>query len=330
MKGKQHLEIRNNKVVFKFTLERNITIIKGDSATGKTTLVNLINTYDRFGKSSGVTLRSDKRCFVLDNKSWKLILSNTDDSVVFIDEGESFILTREFADAVKNSDNYYVIITRENLYNLPISVDAIYSMRGRRYFSLKKTYNHLYKLYPVSNAKGNEFEEIITEDSGAGLEFFSNVAREMGMSCASSNGNSGLLPLVRQRESKACLLIADGAAFGAYMEMVDDYCREKNVCFYLPESFEWIILLSGIVNEPEVEKILSSPSDYIESSQYFSWERFFSALLTEVTQGTYLAYNKQKLNPAYLQDKIKYAILRCTPLAPESSNTGNITEEHDD
>ena len=148
MKGKQSLEVRNNRVVFKFELERNITIIKGDSATGKTTLVNMISLYDRFGASSGIVLKCSKRCFVLDNRNWELILSGSKDSIIFIDEGEDFITGPKFASAVKNSDNYYVIITRENLFDLPISVDAIYGMCGRKYFKLKKTYNHLYRIYP--------------------------------------------------------------------------------------------------------------------------------------------------------------------------------------
>ena len=38
-------------------------------------------------------------------------------------------------------------------------------------------------------------------------------------------------------------------------------------------------------------------------------ERFFTALLVEYTQGSYLKYNKHKLNKAYLHEKTKYAIL---------------------
>ena len=40
MKGRHSIEIRNNRSVFKFNLEYNISVIKGDSATGKTTLID--------------------------------------------------------------------------------------------------------------------------------------------------------------------------------------------------------------------------------------------------------------------------------------------------
>ena len=40
-----------------------------------------------------------------------------------MDEGNSFFRTKEFADVVKNSDDYFVIISRESLPQLPYSID---------------------------------------------------------------------------------------------------------------------------------------------------------------------------------------------------------------
>ena len=59
----------------------------------------------------------------------------------------------------------------------------------------------------------------------------------------------------------------------------------------------------------EVAQILQTPSDYIDGKDYFSWERYFTALLTEKTAGTYLNYTKKTLNEAYLKDGVKNAIL---------------------
>lgn len=47
----------------------------------------------------------------------------------------------------------------------------------------------------------------------------------------------------------------------------------------------------------------------IESRDYFSWERFFAALLAEYTEGSYFRYTKSKLNETYLHGKMKQAIL---------------------
>ena len=62
-----------------------------------------------------------------------------------------------------------------------------------------------------------------------------------------------------------------------------------------------------------MQHILESPADYIESAQYYSWERFFTKLLTENTQGTYLKYSKSKLNASYLQANDTAKIMNVMP-----------------
>lgn len=42
MKGKFHIVVQNNRLRYEFDVRRNITIIRGDSATGKTTLYEMI------------------------------------------------------------------------------------------------------------------------------------------------------------------------------------------------------------------------------------------------------------------------------------------------
>ena len=86
-------------------------------------------------------------------------------------------------------------------------------------------------------------------------------------------------------------MIADGAAFGSEIDRVLQLIKSSaNITLYLPESFEWLLLTSGIFKEKEIARILEEPSDYIESRKYFSWERFFTALLIEKSQDTYLRY----------------------------------------
>nr|WP_300823592.1 hypothetical protein [uncultured Schaedlerella sp.] len=53
-----------------------------------------------------------------------------------------------------------------------------------------------------------------------------------------------------------------------------------------------------------------NPEEFIDSKEYFSWERFFTALLIEMTKNTYLQYSKKKLNEVYLQEEIASKIIR--------------------
>ena len=119
MKGKHNIIVQNRRIQYKFTIERNITVLKGDSATGKTTLIEMIAEYQSQGDDSGISVSCDKKCIVLSSQNWELILTNTHDSIVFIDEGDDFVRSEDFARLAKRSDNYYVIASRAKLNNLP-------------------------------------------------------------------------------------------------------------------------------------------------------------------------------------------------------------------
>lgn len=76
MKGKHKVVVKNNKLHYEFEIKRNITIIKGDSATGKTTLINMIRQYANLGASSGVDVVCDVPCRILEGADWQLVLQN--------------------------------------------------------------------------------------------------------------------------------------------------------------------------------------------------------------------------------------------------------------
>ena len=82
---------------------------------------------------------------------------------------------------------------------------------------------------------------------------------------------------------------------------------------YLPESFEWIILSADIFENSNVRKILENPSEFIDGEKYFSWERYFTQLLSDETKGTYLAYVKSSLNTNYLIGKVYTQIIDTLP-----------------
>lgn len=56
MRGSYKVIIQNNRVQFKLTINRNLTIIQGNSATGKTTLLDMVAAHEELGAQSGVTV----------------------------------------------------------------------------------------------------------------------------------------------------------------------------------------------------------------------------------------------------------------------------------
>lgn len=312
MRGKHRVIVQNNKLHYEFDIKRNITIIKGDSATGKTTLIDMIRLAQNLGESSGIELSCDVPCRVLEGPDWKLLLSNIHEHIIFIDEENAFINSEDFAEEVSKSDNYFVLITRENLYNLPYSVEEIYGIHSYgKYQNTKRIYQEIYKIYGSDIVLPLNPDTVITEDSKSGNEFFSAVCKNNEIKCISAEGKSKVYATLKNiPESDKICVIADGAAFGSEMNRVYDLVsRNKNMSLYLPESFEWIILKSGIIDGNTVQDILDHPEDYIDGKEFFSWERFFERLLIDKTLGTYLQYSKTKLAEPYLHDGNRKAIL---------------------
>ena len=311
MKGKYSVFVQNNRLRYEFTISRNITIIRGDSATGKTTLLDLLNAYDRDGESSGVLVKCDVPCVVIGGQRWEENLQFIHNSIVFIDECNRFIKSEDFAVRVKESDNYFVIVTRDDLPSLPYSVKEIYGIReSGKYAGLKQVYNEFYCLYgEVADAELAQESLVLAEDSNAGFEFFSGLCDEK-VECISANGKSNVFKALQEHREERVLVIADGAAFGCEMEKVMQLIKiGRRILLYLPESFEWLILNAGIFDDSELKAILNAPSEYVDSKEFFSWERFFTDLLVKKSRGTYLQYNKRSLNKAYLQEKIKNKIV---------------------
>lgn len=314
MRGKHVLKVRSAHLRYDMEFTRNLTIIQGDSATGKTTLVEMIQEYLLNGTDTGIDLVCDCPCRVVAGNTWREQLVGIEDSIVFVDEGNRFVASRDFAAIVKNSSNYFVIITREPLDNLPYSVTEIYGIKSSgKYGSLEPVYHEMYRIYGRAEFQTGETKELLVEDSNAGYEFFSDIAAGKGISCRSANGAGNIFHILQELDD-ATTVIADGAAFGSQMGRIYRLMqRKKNIRLYLPESFEWIILSSGILEDKEIRQILEKPYEYVESREYFSWERFFTSVLVDKSRGTWIQYTKEKLNSVYLKGKCRQQIIDVLP-----------------
>ncbi|MBR2188770.1 MAG: translation initiation factor 2 [Eubacterium sp.] len=303
MTGKYEIELYNNRVHFFLEIKRNITIIQGDSATGKSTLISLIADYERLGVGSGITLKCEKPCSVLNAGDWKNYLQNVHDHVIFMDENMPFIKSREFAERVNKSDNYFVIIFRESLPQLAYSVEEIYGIRedrdSQKYVNPRRVFNALYQIYNLEYPQKIKPTVVITEDSNAGYEFFSQV---LPCTCVSAGGKTLVHSKIAEMEDdrETIIAIVDGAAFGADMQraMREIKLKKGKCLLYAPESFEYLILRSGVVEVPD--KYLDEPYNYADSARYASWERYFTDQLSEATRNTIYQYTKSKLNVIYL------------------------------
>lgn len=311
MKGSYWFRAKSKKVLFEFSIRRNITVIKGDSATGKTTLLRILYEYLRMGKQSGYAVSTNVSYYVYIRdevgRDWKDALYPLKNTVIFIEENNEFVFTKEFASFVKKSGNYFVFVTRAPLKMLPYSIHEIYEIitDGKR-TDIKESYHEfreIYSNYPI--IENNKIQNIVTEDSNSGYQFWTHAFKNSHVT--SSNGNGNLIKQVEELGPGDALVIADGAAFGSLMESCMSSFQvqtDRRISLWLPESFEYLILKSGVLKSEEITQILENISEYVECEKYESWESFFTELLVTLTAGGVEKYSKNVLNAYYLQDWI--------------------------
>ena len=305
MKGKYTVKVSNNKVSYTLELERNITILTGDSGIGKTALTRLIQNYEDAGKQSGVTVKCKVSCrSITSDDGWQARLSGIHNSIIFIDEGRRFLKSKDFAEAVDGCDNYFVLITREGLPQIPYSVHSVLTLKNTRRMG-SKHYSRAYERFDYVNHFTDVISHtdiLLTEDSNAGYTAYHELVKNTPCNCVSAAGKSNIARMLTSYDHQKIIVVADGAAFGADMNDVYSYYLERpnDVTLFLPECFEWLILKSGIVSDKKLGMIIQRPWNYILSEEYKSWELFFTDFLVKLTVGTRLQYSKSKLAKAYL------------------------------
>lgn len=147
MREGYRIQVRNNKISFDVVLEHRITVLTGPSATGKTSLLNLIANFEDYGRQSGVKLISEKPCYVIRNNiRWYERISGIQEGIIFIQDGLSFIHSCEFAELIENSQNYFVIVTREPLAQIHSTKDSAIGIREAKREG-NCVYNESYKIH---------------------------------------------------------------------------------------------------------------------------------------------------------------------------------------
>ena len=316
MIGKYAVRVRNSRNEYSFELKRNITVLCGDSGRGKTTLFEMISEYNRFGKSSGVSVSCDRRIVALGGDNWESEIERCSGCIIVIDEDSEFIRSYDFARAVRGSDNYSLLITRNYLSGLPYSVDEIYELTGRKNKKFSSVYSGVYRMFdrPVRSKLPFVPEVILTEDERAGYQFYKRVAEKAGIICISATGKSNIYNLLKEYRNKDVVVVADGAAFGADIRTIVEQQKlsPNKIAIFLPESFEWLILKSGAVDvDPDN---IDNPENYADSCEYMSWEQYFTDLLIQSTQDkAYGRYKKESLPDYYTQTSVTEMIISEIP-----------------
>lgn len=311
MKGIFHFEVSNKKQFYSFDVKRNITILEGNSATGKTTLLEILQDSKTIEKKHTCKVITNANYFVYlrsdQSRNWLEVFEGLYDTIIFIEENNRFIYSVEFAEYVALSGNYFVIVSRNSIKTLPYSFQEIYKIESsKKGLQQVYTFKEVYSNFPEINSN---IDLIITEDSKSDYQFYSHFFNQVEV--ISAGGAANILNELISAKAKNILCIVDGAAFGSLISDCYEFLEsdfDKRITFYLPESFEWVLLKAGVISFGNLTQILENPSDYIECKEYVSWERYFTHLAEEYSDSKW-KYTKGTLHQFYYnkhnQEKVK-------------------------
>ena len=289
------LFIKSRYINYEIEFNRKVTIIQGDSGTGKTKIVETIKELDSNGMASMFTSNGLKVYILERTSTWETSIKNSVNTLFLIDEECSWILSKDFAELVHKSDNYFIIISRDPIKSLNYSYEEIYEMKNSGKF------NRTVRKYKLDkfNKLDKECEIILIEDSNSGFEFYK---AHIGVNVESTNGKTRIKSILVnkiQNGIEKIGIIADGAAFGNEISRIKSVCESVEgikVSWFLPDCVEGFIVNSGLLNFQGLINELKK----LNKNKYISYEDMYCELVHEYTVGTPAQYSKSGINTCYI------------------------------
>lgn len=285
----QTLEIKGKRINYLLEIQDRITIIRGDSGTGKTTMAKIISQKLR-GINNGFEINTSfcLKEVLVDNIKYPDIDYN---NLYILDEG-SLETSNQFANFVNKSISHFIIISRDRLPNIMYGFESIYEFyNDNGIIKLKRKYEELNDQY-VNKQK---LDKLIIDGSNSNYQFYNKFKNINVMAYKS---NSKISEMIKDNDN--IIVVFNNVAIGPYIENIYNISRNKNIYFLYPKSFEWLLLNSGIFRQSDIEDEMNYKLYF-----YINDEEYYTNVLTEVSSRVDiedLEYNKHKLSPWYLED----------------------------
>lgn len=226
---------------FQLNLNKQVTVIIGDTASGKTTLVREILGGEKY------TTNASSINVILEESMLQHYLPN---SLFILDESVTSQKYKEHISLItkcNREDLYFVLLSRSGLCNIPLSIESIYKFVEVQGITKNIPY--------VNELRFNlgKFDELLVEDSGTGYEFFKKCFNR----CKPLYGNGNVL----KNLSEDKLTIFDSLGFGGYLPGLIDACRlNPKLLYAYYGSFEEF-LLKTLFNKESNIKLINPEKD---------------------------------------------------------------------
>lgn len=284
------LDIKNDLLHFNINLQRRISFIMGDSATGKSSMYELLNLKLRHNDDE-VFLKSNIDIVLLDFSN----LKDSHSHVLYIVDDLDILPNHDF-EALMNSmvedDLWFLIMSREEVdYKLKASI--IFSSNCEYTLGVIDNVYTLRPLYTYERSITNKYDCVLVEDSKGGFDFFNKLYKDSKV--LSTKGKNNIVTSMETAVDNGfrnILVIFDTANFGSCFAEFYNKARvsEANIEFISTyECFEELLVRTNLLNNLGVVKYgLENIEE--EANKFKSWEKYFEYLIKVATQNKPYGY----------------------------------------
>lgn len=288
------IQVYNSKKTIQYDLDikNRLTILKGDSASGKSILTKMI---DAHSVDKSIIINSDIPIRHLTYSTLELDPDLSSDVVYILDEYDG--VDTKLASKYINNRNYkFILISRYEINPfINYSTDDIYELyKSGKIIKNRKLYPHI---GDNRNIKLDKINRFVTEDSGSGKKFFENL---QNITVTSTNGNGNITKDIVDNS----IIFFDRVAFGPYIRKLSELILYKNIGVIYPQSFEHLLLTSELFNtgkiQAEYEKI---NSECLRLYPNTTLETIYYRLLVNITSELNIKYSKSDIGGWFFESK---------------------------
>lgn len=270
------LKIQKKIYRYDLTLQRRVTVVVGNSATGKSTLVKaLAGALDRNHKTEiSVTLNGEEIQYSVGKEP----PADPNVPVLMVFDEYDAEKLRE----LQNRSKYDPYLYDRNIWVLYMSrsaksIPVICSVPSFVYFYTEGNTTYARSHYSTLT-NSCTYMDVITEDRGLGLELYKRLAR----SAITSGGNTGFRKYLKRDALVQALYVSDGANSGRHFFELYRLAMSRKIDLIYPECFEWVILSTPMFQQlPEIQEELSRANIDANKPSYVSWESYYTEMLNK-------------------------------------------------
>lgn len=225
---------------FIHSLQHKYLFIIGDSATGKTTFVELV----RLAASESTLCLGYNKVVALAGTDVEIEgLKYSSGNVYVIDEENPFWKRSDFLAVLNESNNYFIMMFRDLpkfSNSLQVGLDDICVIQQD---------NSTYHFIPIATRRSFDTigDAVICEDSKSGKQFLEKIFPNLNV--VSSNGKSRMGIIMRKLHKRTYTLVFDRAGISYdYFDLLL-YCKIKNI--NVVSEIDWDSFETYILHSPE-------------------------------------------------------------------------------